>query len=66
MDDLTYWTEKLRQAEQDLDAARTRTAVDEAVARYLGAKAELKAREQAAKKPRRSARRGSRSGVLIT
>jgi hypothetical protein len=26
MDDLTYWTEKLRQAEQELDAARTRTA----------------------------------------
>jgi hypothetical protein len=62
MDDLTYWTEKLRQTEQDLDAARTRTAVDEAAARYQRAKAELKAPEQAAKKPRRSASRGSRSG----
>jgi hypothetical protein len=30
MDDLNYWTEKLPQAEQDLDAARTRTALDKA------------------------------------
>jgi hypothetical protein len=26
MDDVIYWTNKLRQAEQELDAARTRTA----------------------------------------
>jgi hypothetical protein len=42
MDDLTYWTEKLRQAEQELDAARTRTAVGEAARRYERAKAEVK------------------------
>ena len=38
MDHLTYWTEKLRQAERELDAARTRTGVK----RYQQAKAELK------------------------
>jgi hypothetical protein len=42
MDDLTYWTEKLRQAEQELDASRTRTAVDEAARRYQRAKAEVR------------------------
>jgi hypothetical protein len=39
MDDL-YWTAKLRQAEQALDAASTRTAVDEAASRYQRAKTE--------------------------
>jgi hypothetical protein len=39
MDDLTYWTEKLRQAEQELDAART---FGEAARRYERAKAEVK------------------------
>jgi hypothetical protein len=63
MDDLTYWAEKLRQAEADLDAARTRSAVDEAASRYQRAKAELKAREQAAKKPSRRASGGSRSAA---
>ena len=38
MDHLTYWTEKLRSAERELDAARTRTGVK----RYQQAKAELK------------------------
>jgi hypothetical protein len=33
IDDVTYWTEKLRQAEQELDAARTRTALDEAASK---------------------------------
>jgi hypothetical protein len=42
MDHLTYWTEKLRQAERELDAARTRTAVNDAAKRYQQAKAELK------------------------
>ena len=42
MDDLTYWTEKLRQAERELDAAITRTAVNDAAKRYQQAKAELK------------------------
>jgi hypothetical protein len=49
MDDLTYWTEKLRQAEQDLGAARARTAVDEAAALYQRAKAELKSRGASSK-----------------
>jgi hypothetical protein len=61
MDDLTYWAEKLRQAEQELDAARTRTAVDEAASRYQRAKAELRALQQSAKTPKRRASRGSRS-----
>ena len=52
VDDLTYWQEKLRQAEADLDAARMRSAVDEAASRYQRAKAELKAREQASKRTR--------------
>jgi hypothetical protein len=54
MDDLIYWTEKLRQAEQDLDAARTRTALDEAARRFQRAKAELKRLEIGqAEKPQR-------------
>jgi hypothetical protein len=56
MDDLTYWTEKLRQAEEELDAARTRTALDEAARRYQRAKRELKALGELAKpRTRRSA-----------
>ena len=39
LDDVTYWTEKLRQAEQELDAAKTRTALGEAARRYQRAKA---------------------------
>ena len=57
MDDLTYWTEKLRQAEQELDAARTRTEVNEAASRYQRAKAELKALEQLGKAAKRPAAR---------
>jgi hypothetical protein len=57
MDDLTYWTEKLRQAKQELDAARTRTALDEAARRFQRAKAELRALEQSAKTPRASVQR---------
>jgi hypothetical protein len=48
MDDLTYWTEKLRQAEQELDAARARTALDEAASRYQRAKAEVRTLEKMA------------------
>jgi hypothetical protein len=62
MDDLTYWTEKLRQAEQELDAARTRTALDEAASRYQRAKAELRALKQSTKTPKRPTR-GSRSAA---
>jgi hypothetical protein len=53
MHDVSYWTEKLRQAEQDLDAARTRTAVGEAAARYQRAKAELKRLEAERPAPKR-------------
>ena len=35
MDDLTYWTEKLRQAEQELRAARKRTEVNQAVGKAV-------------------------------
>jgi hypothetical protein len=61
MDDLTYWQEKLRQAEADLDAARTRSAVDEAASRYQRLKAEVRVREQAAKTAKRRSSRGARS-----
>jgi hypothetical protein len=61
MDDLTYWTNKLREAEAELDAAKTRSQVDEAASRYQRAKAELRALEQAAKKPSRRTNRGRAS-----
>ena len=60
MDDLTYWTKKLRQAKQELDAARTRTDVDEAAARYQRAKAELKRLEADQPASKRRTSRGSR------
>jgi hypothetical protein len=59
MDDLTYWAEKLRQAEQELDAARRRSQLHEAAARYQHAKAQLRALEKTATPPtkrRKSAR----------
>jgi hypothetical protein len=36
------WTKELRQAEAELDAARTRTAVNDAASKLQRAKAELK------------------------
>jgi hypothetical protein len=63
MDDLTYWTNKLREAEAELDAAKTRSQVDEAASRYQRAKAELRALEHAAKKPRRRTNRGRASAA---
>jgi len=53
-------TEKLRQAEQELDAARIRTALNEAASKFQRAKAELKALEQLAN-PQRRTSRGSKS-----
>jgi hypothetical protein len=38
MDDLAYWTKKLQAAEQELDAATTRTAINGAAKRVLLAK----------------------------
>jgi len=63
MDDVTYWTEKLRQAEQELDAARTRSAVDEAAARYQRAKADLKRLEADRAAPKRRTNRGRASAA---
>jgi hypothetical protein len=62
MDDLTYWTEQLRQAEAELEAARRRTEVDEAARKFQRAKAELKALKELAKAPKRRTDRGSKSG----
>jgi hypothetical protein len=59
--ELTYWTEKLRQAEQELDAARTRTALGEAARKFQQARAELKRLEMDREQPKRRASRGSRS-----
>jgi hypothetical protein len=42
MNDLAYWTKRLREAEQELDAATTRTAVNAAASRLMRVKAELK------------------------
>ena len=55
MDDLTYWTEKLRQAEQELEAAKKRSDVDAAARKLQYAKARLKAalEESTAGRPRR-------------
>ena len=48
-----YWTEKLRQAEQEIDAAKRRSDVDAAAGKLQYAKAQLRALEEAAKKPKR-------------
>ena len=51
MDDLTYWTEKLRQAERSFDAARKRTEVNAAASKLQRAKAALKRLESRAGQP---------------
>jgi hypothetical protein len=43
MSDLDYWTAALKKAEQELDAATTRSAVNAAAQRLMRVKAELKA-----------------------
>jgi hypothetical protein len=58
MDDLAYWITKLRDAEAELESARTRTAINAAAKRVMRAKAELKRLE--ADRPKRPSR-GSRS-----
>jgi hypothetical protein len=40
--DLKFWQEALREAERELDAATTRTALDAAAKKLMRAKAELK------------------------
>lgn len=47
MSDLDYWTAALRKAEQELDAAATRTAINAAAKKLQLAKAELKRLQQA-------------------
>jgi hypothetical protein len=64
-DDLTYWTEKLRQAEQELDAARTRTAVNEAAKKLQYAKAQLRALEEMPAGPAKPSR-GRASGAAAS
>jgi hypothetical protein len=61
-DDLTYWTEKLRQAERELDAVRTRAAVNEAAKKLQYAKARLRALEDMPAGPAKPSRgRASRA-----
>jgi hypothetical protein len=55
MDEVQFWTRKLREAEAELDAARTRAAVNDAASKLQRARAALKAleAEQAEKTKRR-------------
>jgi hypothetical protein len=46
--DRDYWTKQLREAERELDAATTRTALNAAAKRFMLAKTELKRLEAAA------------------
>jgi hypothetical protein len=48
MNDRAYWTRKLQEAEQELDAATRRSDVNAATKRLMLAKAELKRLEQKA------------------
>ena len=43
--DLKFWQKALREAERELDAATTRTALDAAAKKFMRAKAELKRRK---------------------
>jgi hypothetical protein len=46
MSDRDYWTNKLREAERELDAANRRSDVNAAAKRLMRVKAELKALER--------------------
>ena len=48
MNDLAYWSDALRKAERELDAATTRTAINSAAGRLMRIKGELKALERKA------------------
>jgi hypothetical protein len=64
MDDREYWTRKLREAEAELDEARTRAAVNDAASKLQRARASLKALEaEAAERPKRRSSRGRASGA---
>jgi hypothetical protein len=56
MDDIQYWTEKLKDAERELDAATRLSDLNAAARRYMLAKTELK-------RLWRSARRGRSDGL---
>ena len=57
---LKFWQKALREAERELDAATTRTALDAAAKKLMRAKAELKHLEiEAAQRPKRRSSRGS-------
>jgi hypothetical protein len=54
MDEVQFWTRKLREAEAELDAAKTRTALDAAAKKLQRARAALKALEpEQAEEPKR-------------
>jgi hypothetical protein len=60
--DREYWTKALREAERELEAAITRTAVNAAAKKLQRAKAELKALgAEPTKRPKRRSSRGSGS-----
>jgi hypothetical protein len=60
MDAKEYWTRQLREAEAELDAARTRAAVNDAASKLQRARAALKALEaEAAERPKRRPTRAS-------
>jgi hypothetical protein len=62
MDDRQYWTERLKQAEAELEVATRRSDVNAAAKRLQRAKAELKALEaESAKRAKRRASRASGS-----
>jgi hypothetical protein len=54
--DAKYWTEGLREAERELDAATRLTDVNAAAARLMRIKAELEALEPAKRHPTRGSR----------
>jgi hypothetical protein len=56
MDEVQFWTRKLREAEAELDAAKTRTALDAAAKKLQRARAALKALEAGQAQPYRRER----------
>jgi hypothetical protein len=62
MDEVQFWTRKVREAEAELDAAITRTALEAAAKKLQRARAALKAlNAEKAEKPNRRASRGGAS-----
>jgi hypothetical protein len=65
MDEVQFWTRKVREAEAELDAAKTRTALDAAAKKLQRARAALKAleAEQAEQAKHRASRGSGSAGV---